>query len=94
MTRFRSGIVLFFILLSRTGMAQQPAGCELPASQSQPSGVTNIFNEQQENWLGEILLERVSHDTHIVHDPELNGYLQRLGDHLVGHMPPSSLHFQ
>jgi hypothetical protein len=94
MTRFCCGIFLFFILLSRPGMAQQTAGCELPASQSQPSGVSNIFNEQQENWLGEILLERLSHDTHIVHDPELNGYLQRLGDHLVGHMPPSSLHFQ
>ena len=81
-------------LLSLAGMAQQPAGCEVPALQAQSTDTSNIFSEQQENWLGEILLERVAHDTRLVHDPELNDHLQRLGDHLVSHMPPSKLHFQ
>ncbi len=90
----RTGIFLFFLLLSLAGMAQQPAGCDLPVPPALSAESSNIFSEQQENWLGEILMERVAHDTHLVHDPELNDHLQRLGDRLVSHMPPSKLHFQ
>lgn len=88
------GIFLALLLFAQFGKAQQNSSCKLPALPSQLSGSVNIFSEEQENWLGEVLLERVKHDSHIVHDPDLNAHLQVLGNQLVAHMPPSKLHFQ
>ncbi len=43
----------------------------------------NIFNEQQEVWLGEVFAEEMELDQNVVQDSEATVYLQALGERLV-----------
>ena len=43
----------------------------------------NIFNDQQEIWLGEVFAEELGIDNEVVDDPEAQAYLQQLGERLV-----------
>ncbi len=54
----------------------------------------NIFNEEQEMHLGDAVAEHVQRDFRVVEDPQVTGYLQRIGERLLKHMPPSKLRFQ
>jgi WD40 repeat protein len=53
----------------------------------------NIFNEQQEDWLGTILDEQVLKQYNIVEDPE-HEYLQRMGERMLAQLPPTSRHYE
>ncbi len=46
----------------------------------------NIFSPQQEMDLGDALTEQIQRDFLVIDDPELTGYLQRLGDRLLAPM--------
>src|SRR6185312_14813681 len=74
-------------------LAQQPRSCQLPVAPAQTSA-ENFFSEEQENWLGEVMVEQLERDNHVVRDPELNDYVQRIGDRLLAHMPATKLHFR
>jgi len=52
----------------------------------------NIFNEQQEEWLGEILDPTIRKAFHTFNDPEGN-YLQKIGDRLLAQLPPTKIHY-
>src|SRR5215831_12660757 len=52
----------------------------------------NLFNEQQEEWLGEIMDQGMRRDFHVIEDPE--GYLQRLGERLLAQLPPTNIHYR
>jgi len=51
----------------------------------------NLFNEQQEEWLGEIMDQGMRKDFHVIEDPD--GNLQRLGEHLLAQLPPTTIHY-
>ncbi|MGZ4875174.1 MAG: M48 family metalloprotease [Candidatus Angelobacter sp.] len=66
--------------------------CSVPAYDSilrEP----NIFNEQQEEWLGEILAPQVENAFRIIPDPE-SDYLQKLADKLLAQLPQSNIHYR
>jgi WD40 repeat protein len=53
----------------------------------------NIFSEQQEEWLGEILAPQVENAFRIIPDPE-SDYLQKLADKLLAQLPQSNIHYR
>src|SRR5262245_20647852 len=98
---FSFRLVLLFLLplaalISATG--------QQPASSSSPSGACamtpfsrivnerNIFNEQQEEWLGEILDPKIRKTFHTFNDPDSN-YLQKVGDRLLAQLTPTKIHY-
>jgi len=52
----------------------------------------NMFSEQQEEWLGDIVSARIEKDFTIVEDPQKE-YLQQLADRLLSQLPPTKLHY-
>jgi hypothetical protein len=52
----------------------------------------NIFSEQQEEWLGEILDPQIRKRFHVIRDPE-NDYLQKIGARLLAQLPPTRMHY-
>ncbi len=45
-------------------------------------------------YLGDAVAEHVQREFRVVEDPQVTGYLQRIGERLLKHMPPSKLRFQ
>ncbi len=54
----------------------------------------NIFSEQQEVELGEIVAQPMAQSLRIIEDPELVDPLRRIGERIVRQMPPSGLKFR
>ncbi|REJ75453.1 MAG: hypothetical protein DWQ47_08235 [Acidobacteria bacterium] len=54
----------------------------------------NIFTEEQEMYLGDAIAEQIQRDFRILEDPEVNAFLDRVGDRLIRHLPPTSLKFR
>ncbi len=89
----RAFCFFFLILISISAAAQQATNCQLPPAQT-PAHSKNLFTDDQENELGNVVTYQFQQSTRIVEDPELTGYLQRVGDKLVRSLPPTGLHFQ
>lgn len=53
----------------------------------------NIFNDEQEMYLGEVIAETLEKDFRVINDREANEYLQKVGNKLVKHLPPTNLKF-
>lgn len=65
--------------------------CSLPAF----GGILNdpnMLNEQQEEWLGEILAPQIDKEFKIVPDPA-GDYLRTIADRLLSHLPESRIHY-
>lgn len=74
--RFAAGVVALLSLFCQPGLAQKgwpPA----------PLPGYNIFDEQQEVWLGEVLAQQYGYEELVLHDPEATAYLQSLGEGLA-----------
>ena len=54
----------------------------------------NIFSEQQEMYLGEVIAETVEKNFRVIRDDEANRYLREIGAKLVKHLPPTNIKFQ
>jgi beta-barrel assembly-enhancing protease len=54
----------------------------------------NIFNEQQEYWLGEILADEQKLGDHVIQDAEATTYLEKIGNRLVQQSKAPTLRFQ
>ena len=54
----------------------------------------SIFNEQQEEWLGDAMADMVEARYRPVRDPAESAYLQRIADKLLAVLPPTALHFR
>jgi predicted Zn-dependent protease len=59
---------------------------------SSTSSNTNIFNDEQEEWLGEVIDQTFRKQFHVVEDPD--GYLQKLGERLLAQLPPTKMHYR
>lgn len=88
--------VWFFLLISLPVIAQQgaPAAAQGPCAMPVFTKIVNepnLFSEQQEEWLGEIMDRDIHREFNVIEDPE--GYLQKLGERLLAQLPPSSIHY-
>ena len=54
----------------------------------------NIFSVQQEIYLGEVMRARLNDEFEIVDDPEIVGMLDRIGQRIVKHLPPSGFEYK
>src|SRR4051794_2727394 len=52
----------------------------------------NLFSEQQEEWLGDVMDQEIRRDFNVIEDPE--GYLQKLGERLLAQLPPTAVHYR
>src|SRR4051812_7634867 len=66
------------------------AGCRAPAPPI--SREPNIFTPAQESDLGDAIAERYEPFLDLIESPELTAPLQRIGDRLIRHLPPTDLH--
>src|SRR5512139_3985245 len=57
-------------------------------------GARNIFSEEAEVHLGDVVSEYVSKNYRVISDAEANRYVRQIGDRLVQHLPPTTLKFQ
>ncbi|MCI0355207.1 MAG: M48 family metalloprotease, partial [Acidobacteria bacterium] len=65
-----------------------------PIPAAGPPRGANIFSEEQEMYLGDAVAEHVQRDFRVVEDPQLTAYLQRIGERLLRHVPPTNLRFR
>lgn len=82
-------VVLVSVLAAPLCEAQQ---CSPPALA--PSHALNLFNEQQEYDLGEILAQQISFSLHVIEDETVAGRLHEIGDRLIAQMPPTKIRFR
>ena len=64
--------------------------CAMPVSYASESA-KNLFNEQQEQWLGEIMDAGMRKSFHVIDDQD--GYLQRIGERLLAQLPPTKIQY-
>ena len=62
-----------------------------------PSGLLsvnghNLFTEQQEEWLGEVMDKEIRSEFNVIDDPD--NYLQKIADRLQAQLPPSKTHYR
>ncbi|MFZ0461690.1 MAG: M48 family metalloprotease [Candidatus Acidiferrales bacterium] len=90
-SRHKFGAVWIALVLcgfATVALAQAP--CPGPP----PIGKTangNIFTEQQEMDLGDVISQQFMRDYHIVQDDQLNAYLNQIAQRLLAQMPPTQL---
>ncbi|MCI0664287.1 MAG: M48 family metalloprotease [Acidobacteria bacterium] len=70
--------------------AQQACRPPVPQTSQEP----NIFTEEQEVDLGDAIAEQIQRNFHVIDDDEVAGYLRRIGERIVKHLPPTKLRFQ
>jgi len=99
MNHLKTLLLLFFLSLTLQvqplGSQDSPrpadAACSVPSFSSIVSE-PNIFSEQQEEWMGEILDPQIRKRFHVIRDPE-SDYLQKVGARLLAQLPPTQMHY-
>jgi WD40 repeat protein len=88
-------VLLVLLLSSLAAVAQtgSPASdaCGMPTG-LRSTHAQNIFSQQQEDWLGEIMDKEIRSDFNVIEDPE--NYLQKIADRLQAQLPPSNIHYR
>ncbi len=91
--RSLTALVLALALFPLMGRAQTQQPCQPPTltgiSQSQ-----SIFSEAQEADLGDAVSEHLQRNFRVIDDEEVIGYLNRIGERITRHLPPTKLRFQ
>jgi predicted Zn-dependent protease len=85
-------LLALLTIVSRQGFGQQ--NCPLPPSLVPVAAGTNIFTEQQEVYLGDVMAEHVSQTVTILHEDALTEHVKQLGNQLIRYLPETKLHFQ
>jgi predicted Zn-dependent protease len=68
--------------------------CPLPPAIVPLSPYVDMFSDQQEVDLGDVLAESIAQHIKIIDNDRLTAYLRTLGDRLVTHLPPTNLKFR
>jgi WD40 repeat protein len=84
----------WFLLLLTVAGPLRAQNCPLPPALSAVPPGANIFSEQQESDLGDVMAERVSQTVNIFHDDSLTEHLHQLGDRLLRYLPETKLRYQ
>jgi len=88
-------VSLLLALFCHAGFSQTAA--QAPCSISPPvlnHSSPNMFTAEQEVQLGEVLAKIVRSHASELDEPALTAYLQKVGDGLVQHLPPTGLQFR
>ena len=80
------------LALSWAALAQQ--NCPLPPAIEKGSHAANIFSDEQEADLGDLMSERFAAEYTTLHSDALTSRLQKIGAQLVRYLPPNHLRFQ
>jgi WD40 repeat protein len=81
-----------FLTVQATSQVNPAAECGMPGGLKSVSG-HNLFTEQQEEWLGEVMDKEIRSDFNVIDDPE--NYLQKIADRLQAQIPSASgIHFR
>jgi hypothetical protein len=96
-TGFLYGRLFAFILglavschaLAQTGTSTQE--CGLPGGLKSTGG-HNLFSQQQEEWLGEVMEKEIRSEFNVIEDPE--NYLQKVADRLLAQLPATETHYR
>jgi len=70
--------------------AQQPCVAPAPVAAQQP----NIFSEQQEEYLGDVIAESMAREYRVSPDEHLTAYFQQIATRLLRYMPATQLHLK
>jgi WD40 repeat protein len=87
----------FFLLIAglpviaQTSSAAGQGPCAMPVF-TRIVNEPNLFSEQQEEWLGDVMDQEIRRDFNVIEDPE--GYLQNLGERLLAQLPPTAVHYR
>src|SRR5215471_8666727 len=84
-------LLLLILAFSLSPAQEASSSCAMPAF-SNVVNEPNLFNEQQEGWLGEIIAPQVEKQFNVIADPQ-NDYLQKLGARLLAQLPPTQVHY-
>ncbi|HMC31421.1 MAG TPA: hypothetical protein VKL99_11350, partial [Candidatus Angelobacter sp.] len=77
--------------ITAAAQASQAGECSMPGGLKSISG-HDLFSEQQEDWLGEVMDKEIRSDFNVIEDPE--NYLQKIADRLLAQLPPSTTHYR
>jgi WD40 repeat protein len=91
-TTFRLCILMLLCMLVALPLKAQQR-CQPPAPLT-TSPEPNFFTEEQEVDLGDAIAEHIQHNFRVINDEEVTGYLTRIGERIIKHLPPSKLRFQ
>jgi hypothetical protein len=88
------GALVVAIVFSSVGGAQGvPAACGVPPI-SAATAQANIFNDQQEEWLGEAMADVIEREYKPARDEAQSAYLQAIVDRLAKQLPPTQIRFR
>lgn len=77
----------FVFCADARAQSSPPSKCVPPVVAAPGASGPNIFTEEQEAFLGDALAERIQKDYRLVEDEEVTGFLARVGQRLVEHLP-------
>lgn len=86
-------LLIFVVHLSSPAVRAQQPDC-LPRVRLVAGTEPNIFTEEQEVEFGDIVAEQIQRNYSLIEDTELNAYLNRVGERLYKHLPPTKLRFR
>jgi WD40 repeat protein len=90
-----AGLILLMMVAAPLSARQNTLqNCPLPPVLGVTPPGANIFSEQQESDLGDVMAERVSQTITILHDDGLTVHLQQLGDQFLRYLPQTKLRYQ
>ncbi len=89
MSAARVLLATFLLSLLFATHAAAQSECSLPPG-LKSAHQQNLFSDQQEAWLGEIMDKEIRGDYNVIPDPD--NYLQKIGDRLQAQLPPSGTH--
>lgn len=93
---WRLSSILFLVLscLAARTWAATPVEPTCGVPQLPVSGAPNIFNDEQQVMLGDIMADLWTDRMEAIDDPAVTAYLQALGERIVRHLPPSHLQYR
>ena len=89
----RAVLTMIFLVLSGDVCSRAQDACVSPTPPIGPHAA-NIFNEQQEGYLGDAMAEHLQRNYRVSTDEQLTGYLRQIANRLLKHMPATQLHLQ
>ena len=86
-------VAIGFVVTTSAAAQTSPASseCGMPRGLLSASG-HNLFTEQQEEWLGEVMDKEIRSEFNVIDDPD--NYLQKIADRLQAQLPPSGTHYR